>query len=294
MKKIILLAVLNIFSVMAFGQYPATTLSQNFDGVCASSTSVPMSWSEYTPAHLSTYPQGSWSCSATHGRGGSGGMQCTDTFSNADHMDTSFLLTPLLLLSSYAPGHVYLQFDTKTSNILLGGDLTILHVTDSVLPDTPGAINLTPGMTPVFTNGDSTDWVTHVIDLTPYESTSPFYIAFMFTSTATTGSIWFLDNVLLTTHNITLHEPELNAADLKMSIIGMSSPNLIQVGITNGNGDYQMALTDMTGRVIYKEQVNVPNLNLRYSIKGLNLAPGMYFLKMGNGQSFDVTKVVVQ
>ena len=292
MKKIILLVALTILSTS--GRSQISTLSQNFDGVCASGTGIPSSWLEYTPAHLGTIPQGEWVCTSNHGKGGTPGMQCTDTFSNATHLDSSFLLTPLLGLSSYVPGHVYLQFDTKTSNFLLGGELTILHTTDSTDPDTATAINLTPGMMPVFTNGDSTDWVTHVIDLTPYESTGSFYIAFMFTSTATTGSIWFLDNVLLTTHNITLHDPELNAAELKMSIIGRCSSNQINVGITNGKGDYQMVLTDMTGRVIYMEQVNVPNSNLRYSIKGLNLAPGMYFLKMGNGQSFDVTKVVVQ
>ncbi len=293
MKKIISFTLFILLSMAGWCQYPLTTLSQNFDGVCASSYSVPASWSEYTPAHLGTYPLGSWSCSAIHGRGGTGGMQCTDTFSGAAHLDTSFLLTPLLNLSSYSPGHVYLQFDTKTTNLLLAGDLHILHVIDSARPDT-GTINLTPGMTPVFTNRDSTGWVTHVIDLTAFETPSSFYIAFMFTSTATTGSIWFLDNVLLTTHNITLNEQEVMDSEVKISVLGKSTPDRIEIGIANSEGDYQLALTDMAGRVVYNKQINIQGSNSKYIISGLNLSSGMYFLKMGNRLTFKVAKVVVQ
>ena len=261
MKKIILLSGFIFLSVTTWCQSPVSTLSQNFDGVCATSTSIPASWLEYTPARLGTIPQGAWSCSATHGKGGSGCMQCTDTFNNAYHLDTSFLLTPLLNLSSYAPGHVYLQFDTKASNIHLGGDLSILLTTDTLSPDTPGTVNLTPLMLPVFSNGDSTDWVTHVVDMTSFETSTSFYIAYMYTSTAITGSIWFLDNVLLTTHNITLNEPELNTEDLKIQALGKSTPDLIEIGIAAATGEYQIALTDMMGKPIYKEHLNVQDSN---------------------------------
>lgn len=293
MKKFIFLAVFNIFSVFAWCQYPATSISQNFDGICSFSTSIPPSWSEYTPAHLGTYPLGSWSCSATHGRGGSGGMQCTDTFSNADHLDTSFLLTPLLNLSSYAPGHVFLQFDTKTTNLLLAGDLSILKTADSTNPGL-GDSDLTPGMMPVFTNGDSSNWVTHVIDLTSLETIGNFYIAFMFTSTNSTGSIWFIDNVYTKTYNITLGVPIQNNDEIQLSVSGLCNNGQISFSYTTETaGNYKVALYDMMGREVYTEQLNAKIGTSNYQISGLNLAPGMYFLKMGNGRSFGVTKVMV-
>ena len=291
MKRIILFSFFCFAAISGRGQ--VTSLSQNFDGVCASGSGTPASWLVYNPI-VSTYSYGAWHCTATNGRGGTPGMQCADTFAGTFHADTSYLLTPHLNLSSYT-GNVFLQFDSKTSNIHLGGELAVEYTTSTTNPDTSGTINLTPSLMPVIGIGDSTSWVKHVVDLTPYKMSGPFYIAFRYISTATTGIAWYLDNVFTETYNITLGVPATNSNGLNLSISGLCNNNEINfVYATAIPGAYRLSLTDMMGREVYKQQLNVTGNGTNYRISGLNMAAGVYVLKMGNESIVGFTKVIIQ
>jgi hypothetical protein len=50
----------------------------------------------------------------------------------------------------------------------------------------------------------------------------------------------------------------------------------------------------MFGRELHKEMLNARGGFETYAINGLDLKPGMYFLKMGNGNNFNAAKVVVR
>src|SRR5665213_870884 len=76
------------------------------------------------------------------------------------HLDTSFLITPLIDLSGYTT--VFLQFDTKTSKIVLGAQFSVEIVHAPVNPDSFGVTVLAES--PVFGSDDSSRWVTHVVD----------------------------------------------------------------------------------------------------------------------------------
>jgi len=297
MKTITLLSAFTIFVFCAQAQVPS--VHENFDVDCASSGSIPYisGWQVYNPI-ATTIAYGQWVCTPVNGRPNTSGMptpgiQCTDTFSSSYHLDTSFLITPLMDLSSY--DSIFLQFDTKTDRIYYGADLSILVTTDTSHPYA-GGINITDSLVPLIGIGDSTNWVTHVVNLTPFKS-APFYIAFRYTSTATTGSIWFLDNVNTTTTPITLYtaNQDQDKAIVQLKILGNSTTDRVNFSYTaSEEGIYKLAIFDMLGREVYDEHLNAASGANNYAIKGLDLHPGMYLLKMGNEHSFGVTKVMIQ
>jgi len=296
MGRIFLLALLTSISFGCWGQPPVTSLNENFDVDCVLSTDFPSGWLKFNPVP-GTSTLGSWVCSPTDGRVMSGiptpGIECTGTYSSAYHIDTSFLLTPNLDLSGFT-GHVYLQFDTKATNVHLGSSLAVEHVLDSANPDTSTTTDITSGMTPIFSNGDSSGWVTHVVDLTAYK-TSPFYVGFRYCSPATTGSIWYLDNVLITSTPVTLSVPAVAATSLGLIINGISSGSSISFSIDVAQaGAYQLAVTDLTGRVVYQETRQFSPGRSMQTINGLDLHPGLFFLRIRNAFASGDAKVIVQ
>ena len=296
MKKIILISVLNFISLCSWCQPSVTSLSENFDVDCVLSTDFPAGWLLYNPIST-TIPAGEWTCTPTNGRpnlsGPTPGIQCTDTFSSAYHLDTSFLVTPLLDLHSYS-GSIFIQFDTKTSNIHLAGDLSVEFTITGSNPDSGAHVDLTPTMMPLFSNGDSSGWVTHVVDLSSYKS-SPFYIAYRFTSTASTGSIWFLDNVLITPYNITLNANNTKIDAKHLVIVGFPTRNEINFSFESEQDELNhLTIFDMMGRQVYQELLKTNAGTGNYKISDLNLLPGMYILKMGNEHGYEVTKVIIQ
>src|SRR5579872_386622 len=181
MKKITLAC---LFSLVAFGIYAqsVTSLAENFNVACVTSSGYPTYWLKYNPIPGTASAGGAWTCTPTDGRptttgSPTPGIMCTSVYGTPSpiyNLDTSYLITPLLYLHSYATGHVYLHFDSKVSNITLGGRLHIIKATDSnfhSLTDT----DITASATPVIGNsGDSSNWVTHEIDLTRYEGIGVF------------------------------------------------------------------------------------------------------------------------
>ena len=120
-----------------------------------------------------------------------------------------------------------------------------------------------------------------------------FYIAFRFTGTNITGGTWFLDNVNLTT--TPLHITDADKQTIPLTVIGASTTNNITLSyssVTTGAG--HLAVYDMMGREVYKEDIVFNGTQAIHTIKGLGLAPGMYVIKIGNDLAYSVAKVVVQ
>jgi hypothetical protein len=205
------------------------------------------------------------------------------------------LLTPLLNISGYT-GNVYLDFDTKVSYIYTGIELSVFasYADSSTGFDTTlsGLQNYTDSVQPFFGVPDSTDWVTHQINITSLKG-APFYIGFRYTSPTAYGSIWYIDNVNTTTTPLGVK----NTANekLPLTIIGNSTSDNISFSCSvNTAGIYNVALYDITGRCISSEIVNYSSGTNTHHINGLNLASGMYFLKVGNERAYGATKLVVQ
>jgi len=269
----------------------ATSLNENFNTSCSSgSGAFPTDWAYYNPISGTT-PMGQWQCSSTDGRWGTPGIECTGIWGSpaADNLDTSYLVSPALNLSSYA-GNVYLNFDSKTSRIYLGGRISILASTDSNFQT--GVYDLTDSVSPIFTEDDSSGWVTHQANLAPYKSMVPLYLAFLYTSTTATGSIWYLDNIQTTTFILSVSGPTENT--LPLTVIGNSTTSQITLSYkTETAGIYHLIIYDAVGHKAYEEDISSAAGIATYAISGLHLHSGMYLIKMGNGLTYGTTKTIV-
>ncbi len=293
MKKLTILLLLAIAQFKAHAQTPVSTLHQNFDVACVVTGGLTsMGWTIYTPP---VAEHGDWECTSTEGRGGTPGMECSNIVSGVMGLDTSYLLTPLLDLSSYAGHHIYLNFDTKTTTVTNGGKLSVYRTDyDDTAHVFFNDTDLSSAALPIIGNaGDSTGWVTHQLDMSGHTTSGYFYIAFRFTGTSTTGGTWFLDNVNLTT--TPLHITDADKQTIPLTVIGASTTNNITLSyssVTTGAG--RLAVYDMMGREVYKEDIVFNGTQAIHTINGLGLAPGMYVIKIGNGLAYSVAKVVVQ
>ncbi len=247
MKKIVLCSLFTLSIAGAHAQ--ESSLHENFDVSCALSSGFPAGWIEYNPV-TGTTPSGQWTCGPDNGNGGTPGILCTGVYSSGYHLDTSYLITPLLNLSSYT-GHVFLRFDTKTTNIHLGGRFSVIEAP----PDTAlshlaaNDTDISSGILPVIGSGDSSGWVTHEVDLTHYEGSGDFYIAFRYVSANTTGSAWYLDNVNTTTSS--LEVAAIEKSMLPVTVIGNSTSSQITLSYsTEYAGAYQLAMYDIMGRKV--------------------------------------------
>ena len=293
MKKLTILLLLAIAQFKAHAQTPVSTLHQNFDVACVVAGGLTsMGWTIYTPP---VAEHGDWECTSTEGRGGTPGMECSNIVSGIMGLDTSYLLTPLLDLSSYAGHHIYLNFDTKTTTVTNGGKLAVYRTDyDDSFHVFSNDTDLSAAALPIIGNaGDSTGWVTHQLDMSDHTASGYFYIAFRFTGTNTTGGTWFLDNVNLTT--TPLHITDADKQTIPLTVIGASTTNNITLSyssVTTGAG--RLAVYDMMGREVYKEDIVFNGTQAIHTINGLGLAPGMYVIKIGNDLAYSVAKVVVQ
>ena len=299
MRKLSILLLLAI--TQATGSYaqsaPVSTLSENFDVACITSSGMATDWFYYNPIPT-TNPQGAWSCAPSVGRDASNCVICTGTYSGHYHVDTSYLLTPVLDITGYSD-HVYLNFDTKTTALAPSGDTLAIELTnyiDSPMTDSASFINLSDSTTPLIGNSDVSGWVTHQIDITHYKIFSRFRIAFRYTSPNTSGNEWFLDNVNISTRSLaSLHIVNLDQQDIRFRVVGLSTPDKIALAYSAAQTcEGYLALYDMMGREVYKENITLAAGQNTHTINDLGLVPGMYVIKLGNAVAYSVAKVMIQ
>jgi hypothetical protein len=224
-------------------------------------------------------------------------VYCTGYYSGAYHIDTSYLITPMLNFSSYAGHHLYLRFDSRTSNIVAGSGLIITRSPhpDSVVVGSVANVGLNSTIYPAIGIADSLGWVTHEIDLTPSVSYGNFYLTFMYTSTAASGSVWYLDNVISDSLSMKLTVDDPANLLLPMRVVGASSRNEIDLSYSAPvAGRYQVSIIDMLGREVYSAQLNAQSGTENYTIKGLDLHSGMYCIKMGDGVYYGIAKAMIR
>ena len=277
---------LSLFTILALGaRAQVTFLTENFDISCASGTGFPSDWECHTMSSAS--PSGAWTCSGTDGRAGTPGMECTGDYSSAYHLDTSLLITPGLILSGY-PGNIYLNFDTKT-DFISGERLSALESADTAFDSVLSPVT-TLAMSPVIGPGDSTGWVTHQIDLTPYKG-SMFFIAFRYTSPTTYGTKWYFENVNTTPWQLGVNNTAWQKLPLSVNN-ATGSEIKISYSVPSGS-NYTIDLYDMTGRIITKRTIEAYQGVSTYTIDGLSLPSGMYLVRMENGILSGTVKAIV-
>ncbi len=297
MKKLALLTLLAITAITSFAQLP-----EDFNAKCITNGAPPTGgnwWTVYNPPSTPDV-NGAWKCTATSGKPNGAsptpGVYCTGFYSGAHHLDTSYLVTQMLSLSTtdYPGGHVYLQFDSRKVNNTTTGRLAIaLTRGDTSFQDTFQHRIVPDGaILPNFSSEDSGRWVTHEVDLSDSIGKAPFYYAFRFTSTNTASLAWYLDNIKLSEH--ALNVVQVGKQTVPIGIVGSTASRIDVSYSASSAGTYHISLYDMMGREVYNGQVKATTGTATYTISGLNLHPGMYCIKMGNENAYGTAKLIIE
>ena len=260
-----------------------TSLNQNFNIDCASTSGFPAGWFQYAVTGNQF-----WTCAPGDGYNNSACIKM-DNYTGVYNADSVWLITPKLDLRQYK--NIYLNFFDKFSR---DGDSLNVSVSSNYPGNAYSPLCDTCSWTQIivpFSEHD-TNWSQHQIDLTPYKQLQ-LYVSFRYQSTNLSGRIWFLDSIFTTQTYLSVSNSGLQS--LPLTIIGTPSPDNIQASYTVPvAGSYTATLLDITGRTLYSKSVPEQAGLQRIVIMGLHLEKGMYILKIGNATCYGVAKTIVQ
>ncbi len=201
------------------------------------------------------------------------------------NIDTQVLYTPKLDLSAYT--HIYFNFFDRYSR---NGDSLGVYVTNENGTEDPLCDSCSWTKIVVPFSADDTAWRMHQIDLTPYKA-KPLYVAFKYTSTDSTGSIWYIDSVFTTT-TLLINNPVKET--IPLTILGVPRDNITLECTLPVAGNYNLALYDITGRAVLSKTLSKAAGTQRIQLSNLSLPRGMYIVRLGNETSSGYAKAAVQ
>ena len=289
MKKLIGLSLIIIAYLPSFGQ--VTYLHENFDVMCAQNGLVPTpsSFPNWLPINLKNPAANlGWRCSAQDGRNGTGCVECTNYYNSADNLDTAYLITPQIDISSI-PGPVYFIFDAKTNIWNLGARLSLEFKTDSPTIHVDSSMlsyAAMPAPTPTFGPADSTDWVTHVVDISNLK-TQPFFITFRFTGSTLMGSTWYIDNVNISDTPAAVRPISRGSLNFTVSQFGQGLGGSFY---SKTEGPYYIYLYDMSGKCIRKETIQAVSGINHFNWPQNEMPAGLYCIRLANGDTAQTLK----
>lgn len=295
MKKILVCFVFLSWCCVSYAQ--VASINENFDASCATSgPNYPAGWTEYNIIPPTTSL--AWNCTPTNGKSGTPGMRCSGYFSAAYHLDTAWLFTPEIAIDTTTDS-VYLRFDSKYEVGVLKENLglRIFYNKDTTYPlwDTAHNTNydLTSALSPIIGHDDSLGWVTHFLNLTPYKVAHPhIYIAFRYISTNTAAGAWTIDNVNTTSFPLEskLLPEKANASKLSASYF---DGDLTVHFKTSASGNYNIELFDLTGRSLFKNEIETIDKTENSYIIKQQIKNGLYILRMWSSKEMQTVKVPV-
>jgi hypothetical protein len=230
-----------------------------------------------------------WGCN-TNGNNGTPGVQMsgiTGTGNNVANED--WLITPKLDLSAMTSA--YLQFDEWKR--FAGNELQVLVSNDYTGAGSPSAatwLDLNIMMAPA----DTAIWQTYEAEITAYKS-QPFHVAFRYTSTANAGYQLRVDNVVVSPTSLTVGVLSFSKTAFSFRVVGqpVSHGLSLEYNVPE-EGQYDINIYDLAGRVMYHRQLNAARGTQRVMLSDLSLGSGFYTIKMSNSKAFGVTKAIIR
>jgi len=292
MKRITPYILLLFFVHAAHGQHVVNSLFEDFNTACADfGPNYPNYWTNYNNREPKI--QLSWNCAPLSGRYNSPGISCNAYYGGRYYLDTAWLFTPLLSLRD-EQDRIFLRYDSRYE--FLAAKLSVM-VSYDYNPGEPPInvgvdwVDLSSSLNPVISVADSQGWVTHWVELTSYKAV-PFYVAFRYVSDTLFGGTWTIDNVMTTRSDVGIHDK--NGNSLPLTIIGSPTTEEIRLSTTILEaGIFKANVYDNLGRKVLEQDLQFETGNQYHTLSGCNLAPGMYLLKLDNGLSYGVCKLVV-
>jgi len=203
------------------------------------------------------------------------------------NVDTNWFITPELNLSSYSD-KIYFNFFDRYSR---AGDSLTVYVNDHYGEGDPlcDSCSWTEIAVP-FSQGD-TVWRQHQIDLTPYKN-KPLYVGFRYTSTTSSGSIWYLDSVFTT--QISTGVGQVPTEHIPLTVVGAPGSTITLECDPSMAGAYTLNLFDITGRSVSARTLTLNAGLQRVTVNDLGLPAGVYVVKLSNELYSGVAKAVLQ
>ncbi len=260
----------------------ATGLNENFDTSCgANPTHLPMGWTAYSVAGLQQ-----WDCIA-YGRNTTPGVQMNG-YSGGNNVNEDWLITPLLDLSAMPAA--YLLFD-HWKRFSSGDELAVLFSYDYSGAGDPNDATWTNLNMIAPSPADTGIWKHFEANITA-PAAQPLYLAFQYLSTATEGYQSRLDNVLISATPDKVKA--INKASGSFCVLGHSDGKEIMLSLKMKEGDYSLSVYDLSGRELYHTPIYIQASEQKIIVRDMNLASGMYFIKLGNKEGMETVKFIVR
>lgn len=258
-------------------QFPASpSLSQNFDASCPAG--LPAGWSKFSVTGAQE-----WTCHS-YGYNNTPAMSMNG-YAGGNNVNEDWLITPQLDLSAMPNPSIEFRAFKKFA----GDDIHVMVSNNYIGNGDPNAAAWTD-LNIDFSTVD-TNWNVYTGSLAT-QATSPLYIAFKYTSSATDGAQWKIDNVEAKPMFMSVFE--INKNSLNLAVLGTASHSEMTLGMNVKNGSYQLSIFDLAGRKVYTEQLLLHSGKQQKTISGFNLANGMYIIKLDNGKEMGTSKMIVQ
>lgn len=255
------------------------SINEGFDAACATS-SLPAGWSKQNVVG----PNQQWNCYTS-----TGGKVCMriNGYAGGNNANEDWLITPKIDLSAGATGS--LRFDEYKG--FTGAELQVLVSSTYSGNGNPNATSWTN----LNINMPATDtfaWHTYTANLAAYTST-PFFVAFKYTSSTSDGYDMRLDSVVVNSNPLGIFNVVKQNMDL--TVVGNpTSSNIELLFDLKQAGAYNFSIYDITGREVFRQVVNGTTGTQRLTVGNLNLTSGMYIVKMNNENSYGIAKAIVQ
>lgn len=256
-----------------------SSLSENFDTACAHSV-MPTGWSKYSVTGAQQ-----WGCYSY----GYNNTQCysMNGYQGGNNVNEDWLITPRMNLSAMNAAYInflaYRKFSGDVLKVMVSTDYSGNGNPNTGANWTDLAINF---------NTADTNFRAFSANLTAYKA-QPMFVAFKYTSSATDGSQWKLDNIVVSASPTAVANIAKNNMDL--TVVGNPTSGNIQLMFeVKEAGAYTVSVLDITGREMVRRNAALGTGVQRLSVDGMSLSSGMYIVKMTNENSFGATKAVVQ
>ncbi len=258
-----------------------TSLNENFDASCgATPSNLPMGWSKYSVTGTQQ-----WNCT-NFGYNATPGVQMNG-FQAGNNVNEDWLFTPRLNLSALT--NAYLQF--RAFKKFSGDDIEVLLSTNYSGMGDPNMAGVTWTNLNVNFSAVDTNYKQFQANLTPFKAT-PFYVAFKYVSTATNGSQWKLDNILVSQTPLGINETAHTA--LPLTVVGNATQNAITIAFDAPKAaQHTITVYDLAGRILAERNAFLNNGTQHFTMDGLNLTSGMYLIQVSNGTETGIAKAMV-
>lgn len=255
-----------------------TSLNEDFNTSCGGTpANLPSGWSKY-----SVTGSQQWNCTA-YGYNSTAAVSMNG-YQTTNNVNEDWLITPQLDLSAMTNPNIAFRAFKKFT----GDDLHIMVSNDYAgfgAPSTATWTDLNVNFASVDTN-----WNIFSGNLNSYKA-QLMYVAFKYTSTASDGAQWKIDDVQTTS---AAGINNVSKASLSFQVLGHATASNMTIGYNLAKGSYNVTIVDLSGRAAFTTALQTNGGRQTTTFNGLNLAPGMYLVRIDNGSGFGVAKVIIE